>query len=309
MFDMRVGIALAIVTISASCSQAPPAPTSPSANMEGVSAATGVGGSTLKFNPPALVTPVDGERVNDRKPTLVWANAVAKYGAAGAAYELEVSSPTEVVYGATVDESPDFGAHALPFDLEYDTTYSWRARARIGGDVGPWSNWSEFRSPARPVAVISSGGGGSTACAAPLSEAQPGENRRPRPNDSAIVRQVAAAFPAAFLGSCQHAGGSWEFMDRAVDALRSKDGRYGYNAKRGNMNDPSVDVVSYYYHPLIQDINGRPEVYIFDLIGGHCGPTPSVVWNDVTDITFQSGTLGRTMYPRPGRNVTVVPCS
>ena len=94
-------------------------------------------------------------------------------------------------------------------------------------------------------------------------------------------------------------------MDRAIDALRTKDGRYGYNAKRGNMNDPSMDVASYFYRPETDvNINGRAEVYIFDLIGGHCGPTPSLVWIDVTDITNSSGTIGRTMYPRPGRTVT-----
>jgi hypothetical protein len=43
------------------------------------------------------------------------------------------------------------------------------------------------------------------------------------------------------------------------------------------------------------------------MIGGYCGANPFIVWNDVTDITFSSGTLGRTMYPRPGRNVT--PCT
>ena len=52
---------------------------------------------------------------------------------------------------------------------------------------------------------------------------------------------------------------------------------------------------------------GNADVYIFDLIGGHCGAQPSVIWNDVTDITFSSGTLGRTTYPRPGR--VVPPCT
>ena len=46
-----------------------------------------------------------------------------------------------------------------------------------------------------------------------------------------------------------------------------------------------------------------PLYFIFDLIGGHCGSTPSVIWNDVTAVTFDSGTVGRTMYPRPGRTV------
>lgn len=309
-FDFRVGIALAVVVVSASCSRAPQAPTAPSATAEAVSAATAADGSTLKVNPPALVSPVEGERVNDRRPTLLWANSIAKYGSMGTEYEIQVSSPTAVVYEMVVGQAPDFGAHLIPFDLEYDTTYSWRVRARSGNDFGPWSALAEFKSPLRPGPVVPIGIGGTSTCAAPLSPMGPGETRKPRPNDSAIVRGVANAFPGAFARSCQEHGGSWEFMDRSVDALRAKDGRYGYNAKRGNMFDPSMDVVSYYYRPEIVDINGNASVYIFDLIGGHCGPNPVVVWIDVTDITFQSGTLGRTMYPRPGRNVTVTgPCT
>jgi hypothetical protein len=313
-FDFRVGIALAALAISASCSRTPPpAPTAPSATAGSVSAATAADGSTLKVNPPALVTPVEGERVNDRRPTLIWANAIRRYVDTGVAYDIEVWSPTDRVYTTTVGETPDFGQHLLPFDLEYDLAYTWRVRAREprdGGDIGPWSNEAQFQSPLRPTPTVSITPGGSATCAAPLSPVGPGESRKPRPNDSAIVRAVANAFPASLFASCQEHGGNWEFMDRTVDALRQKDGRYGYNAKRGNMFDPSLDVVSYYYHPEIRDIHGRAEVYIFDIIGGHCGPSPFVVWNDVTDITFQSGTLGRTLYPRPGRNVTVTgPCT
>ena len=98
-------------------------------------------------------------------------------------------------------------------------------------------------------------------------------------------------------------------MDRAIDALRAVDGRYGYNAKRGNMNDPSLDVASYYYRPDPNGFQGSDAVYIFDMIGGHCGSNPNVIWNDVTDITYQSGTLGRTMYPRPGRVVDTSSCA
>ena len=303
-FDIRVGIALAVVAVSASCSQAPQALTAPSATAEAVSAATGVDGSTLKVSPPALVSPVENERVNDRRPTLIWANATGKYGAIGVAYDIEVSSPTAVVYEMTVGETSDFGDHIIPFDLEYDKTYSWRVRARVGNEFGPWSAMGAFLSP-RPVAIIPSLPGAVATCVADQSPMGPGETRRPRPNHSNIVRGVAAAFPGALINSCQEHGGSWEFMDRTVDALRAFDGRWGYNCKRGNCNDPSVDVASYYYGPPIDNINNDPRVYIFDLIGGHCGPNPVIIWNDVTDITFQSGTLGRTIYPRVGRNVVI----
>jgi hypothetical protein len=307
-----IGICLAVVAISASCSQQPQAPTAPSAARSNDTAATGPDGSTLKFNPPALVTPVEGVRAEDRRPTLVWANATSRYGAAGVEYDLEVYKGDELVYQATAGESPDFGAHLIPFDLEFDTRYRWRGRARIGPDAGPWASFAEFQSPARPItSPVFTPGAGVTQCSAPLSPLGPGENRKPRPNDFAIVKQVAGAFPAAFGHSCQeHYGAAgWEFMDRAIDALRAKDGRYGYNAKRGAMHDPSQDVASYYYGPVTDSIHGRPEVYIFDIIAGHCGPTPAPFWGDVTDITFQSGTLGRTMFPRPGRNVTPTPCA
>ncbi len=305
-FEFRVGICLAALTISAACSKSPEAPTAPSAATKDAPSAAAADGSTLKFNAPALVTPIDRSRAEDRRPTLVWANAQSKYAGIGVAYDVEVSSPTATVYSQTVGESPDFGAHILPFDTEFDTVYSWRVRARLGDDVGPWGT-AEFLSTARPVVTAPTiTAGGPTACAAPLSPMGPGETRKPRPNDSAIVRAVANAFPAAFRNSCQEHG-TWEFMDRTIDALRAKDGRYGYNAKRGNMNDPSQDVTSYFYANH-ENFQGSPQVYIFDMIGGHCGSNPSVVWLDVTDITFNSGTIGRTMYPRPGRNVTPTVC-
>ncbi len=293
------------------CTQASQSITSPTASLGG-SLANAADGSTLKVTAPALVSPIDGARAEDRKPTLVWLNSNGRYGAVGVAYDIELSTPAAVVYSRTVGESPDFGAHLVELDLDYDTVYSWRMRAHVGNPdtVGPWSSWTSFLSPTRPVAAAPpASGGGSVAtggCAAPISALAAGETRKPRPNHSDTVRAVASAFPAAFRNSCQDQGGSWEFMDRTTDTLRARDGRWGYNAKRGNTNDPSHDVVSYFYANG-NEINGRPEVYIFDIIGGHCTSNPSVVWVDNTDITAQSGTIGRTIYPRPGR--VVAPCA
>ena len=305
----RVGSCLALLAAGLACTQAPQALTAPSASTGG-STADAADGTSLKVTAPALVSPVDGVRAEDRRPTIIWVNSSGRYGSVGVAYDIEVSTPTTVVYSQTVGETPDIGSHLLPFDLEYDMVYSWRVRAHIGNPdtVGPWSSWASFLSPTRPVAVVTAPGASPVGgCAAPLSPLGPGETRKPRPNDSAIVRAIASAYPAALQHSCQPEGGSWEFMDRTIDALRAKDGRYGYNCKRGNCNDPSLDVASYYYGGQFADIQGRFEVYIFDLIGGHCGQFPSTTWGDVTDITFNSGTVGRTMYPRPGRNVA--PCT
>jgi hypothetical protein len=303
-FDIRVGICLAVLATGAACSQSPQAPTAPSATQGSVAAATGPDGSTLKFNTPALVSPVERTRAEDRRPTLVWANAQSRYGGIGVAYDLQVETATARIYEQTVGETPDFGAHLLPFDLEFDTVYFWRVRARVGNEFGPWSSYAEFMSPSRPVSVAPpTVAGGTTTCAAPPSPMGAGETRKPRPNDSNIVRQVASTYPGAMRNSCQEHGGSWEFMDRVVDTLRAKDGRYGYNAKRGNMNDASLDAISYFWGNH-DGFNGSTQVYIFDIISGHCGASPASFWGDVTDITYSSGTVGRSLYPRRGRNVT-----
>jgi hypothetical protein len=80
-------------------------------------------------------------------------------------------------------------------------------------------------------------------------------------------------------------------MDQVVDTLRTYDTRWGYNGKRGNVGDPSKDVIAYHYGGGPDE--GSTDVYIIDIIGGHCGPTPSVIWSDVTGVTLQSGNVGR----------------
>ncbi len=80
-------------------------------------------------------------------------------------------------------------------------------------------------------------------------------------------------------------------MDQVVDTLRTYDTRWGYNGKRGNSNDPSMDVVTYNYGSGADE--GSTQVYIIDIIGGHCGAAPSPGWNDVTAATASSGTIGR----------------
>lgn len=106
-----------------------------------------------------------------------------------------------------------------------------------------------------------------------------------------LLRTLALKNTAALNNSCQEHGGTWQFMDMAVDVLRTYDSRFGYNGKRGNANDPSKDAIAYHYGDG-PDANST-EVYIVDIIGGHCGPLPSPTWNDVTRITIDSGTIGR----------------
>ncbi|HEX8031348.1 MAG TPA: hypothetical protein VF491_22920, partial [Vicinamibacterales bacterium] len=198
----RVGTCLALLTASLACTQAAQPLTSPSASTGG-SLANAADGTTLKMTAPGVVSPIDGVRAEDRRPTLIWLNSNGRYGPSiGVAYDIQLSTPAAVVYERTVGESSEFGAHLVEMDLDYDTVYSWRIRAHVGNPdtVGPWSNWTNFLSPTRPTAVAPPTGGGGVAsggCAAPISALAAGENRKPRPNDSATVRAVANAYPAA----------------------------------------------------------------------------------------------------------------
>lgn len=106
----------------------------------------------------------------------------------------------------------------------------------------------------------------------------------PVPDDSATVDAYAAANPSELANSCQNAGGSWAFMDGVVAALQAVDPRYGYNAKRGNVDDPSQDAISYYTGPLSSMTAGSIEVFVFDIIGNHCGADPVPTWQNVTII-------------------------
>lgn len=116
------------------------------------------------------------------------------------------------------------------------------------------------------------------------------------PNQFSVVQAVAGENPDALANSCQDEGGTWEFMDTVVERLHSSDPRWGYNGKRGNVNDLSKDAISYYWGTATQPPHGSNEVYVIDIIGGHCGPNPSPAWQDVTD--YSGGTLGAYVYPR-----------
>ena len=69
------------------------------------------------------------------------------------------------------------------------------------------------------------------------------------PNMAHVVAEIAASHPDALRNSCQEHGGSWEFIDLVVDALRRHDTRWGYNWKRWNEGDPSQDLVNYHRGP------------------------------------------------------------
>ncbi len=94
------------------------------------------------------------------------------------------------------------------------------------------------------------------------------------------MAQLARERPDLLQQSCREHGGNNRFMFEAVRRLRAVDNRYGLNWKRGGVGDLSQDIVNYNFSD--ESDEGTKNVYIIDIIGGHCGPRPNPAWIDQT---------------------------
>ena len=222
MFKTLPSVATACVLAAtlAACNGSPNAPSSSTAAGAPTTEA-GPNGETLKVQAPALVSPANDLRLDNRRPTLV-ANAVAgKFVGGSYSYEFELLTDGNArVDGTTLSQT----TWAYPTDLERDTAYRWRVRARMGNAVGPWSAARRFitllekrapdpRSPAH-------------GCRCPTWPTSSSRSRTvSRPRSRTRARSTTAR-------------PGWEFMDRVIDALRLEDTRWGYNWKRGDVGDP-----------------------------------------------------------------------
>lgn len=111
-------------------------------------------------------------------------------------------------------------------------------------------------------------------------------------NDGGVVEQLARERSDLLRASCAEHGGNNRFMFEAVRRLRAIDNRYGLNWKRGNYGDLSQDIVTYNASAKSDEGAQSPDIYIIDIIGGHCGPNPSAAWIDQTRATRDAGTKG-----------------
>lgn len=110
-----------------------------------------------------------------------------------------------------------------------------------------------------------------------------------------VVRNVAARNPFSVVNSCRQFGGNERFMEDVVAELRLVTGsnRWGLNWKRGAVGALSEDVVNYFWGPEGEVMRNSSKVFIIDMIGGHCGPSPSPFWQDQTYATYGFGEIGR----------------
>jgi hypothetical protein len=194
------------------------------------------------------------------------------------AYDVEVSGTMSG--GITLAAQPTAYTVNAP-----SGTYTLRVRARAGGIVGPFSN----------VVTITVGGAAPAPAPAPVPAPTGNRTANPPPGTilplpgygPSVVQQMAASFPGALRNSC----GNNEWLLRLVYQLRQIDTRWGFNWKRGRVGDLSQDVVTYNFGSAPDE--NTTDVYIIDVIGGHCGGNPGPNWLDVTEDTRRGGTIGR----------------
>lgn len=81
---------------------------------------------------------------------------------------------------------------------------------------------------------------------------------------------VTAQSPGDLFASC----GNHNWIFKVLQRLRTIDSRYGLNWKRGVPGSMSDDVIVYNFSNLPDDQARAPQLYAWDVIGGHCGPSP-----------------------------------
>ena len=273
MFNTLPSLALACTAALtlAACNSSPNAPSTSDA--AGVGTEAGPNGETLKAQAPTVLAPPNDLRLDTRRPVMTVSTVQGRFVGGNFSYEFELMNDgNSVIDRITVPGGDGSATWSYPADLERDTPYRFRARARMGNAVGPWSSTSRF------ITLLEKR----------TPDPAPG-TRLPLPNMFHIVLQVVNDNPGILSPrrSCQEEewGGDhirgWEFMDKVVDALRLEDTRWGYMWKRGVVGDPSLDVVAYNYSA--EPDEGTSRIYAVDIIGSHCGNAVPV-WSNITGV-------------------------
>lgn len=283
-YALHLGL-VSLLAISAACTSNSN-PLSPSATPGGGNvAAVPEGTPTLKANAPGAPSPASGSTTelgpqNTLPVTLAVSNALATYANAVAlGHRFQLFEGSALIAEPLIPAGNGRTTWTVTTQLKFDTVYTWRARAELSDAYAAWSPTWTFRTPPAPVSGFNR-----------TPDPAPG-TRLPLPNRIGVVNAAFAARPDLVRRSCQSHGGTWEFADYLVDKLREEDNRWGYNWKRGNVGDPSEDIVD--YHHGAGRSEGSTQVYIMDFMLGHCGSSPAPAWIDQTSATIQGGSIGR----------------
>jgi hypothetical protein len=88
------------------------------------------------------------------------------------------------------------------------------------------------------------------------------------------VQAAAHAITQQYPGDLPRSCGNHTWLFRVLQRLRQIDNRYGLNWKRGVVGSMSDDVIMYNFADVPDPQATAPHMYAWDVIGGHCGPSP-----------------------------------
>lgn len=176
---------------------------------------------------PAMVSPVNSERVSSRTPDMTWTNATRTGPAGTVSYAIQIATDegfSNVVAYWTAPEGTTRTVSVSPTTLTYDVRYFWRVRAVEASVTGPWSAAQTFLAPATPVVVP------------PPTAPPPGS---PNPNDAIDLTTTTIVLgPAAFS--------SWTVGSTITDVRQANGELCIYHTQLGNwpttpfFGDPAV---------------------------------------------------------------------
>lgn len=254
------------------CSSTPETMLSPTA-VEPTATFVNPDGSTVKVGAPTNLTPTGGATIDTLRPTLSFSAAAGRFGNAPFEYELEVQSAS----GAVVYSRPSVGTqHTLETELSYSDNFWFRVRAHVGGQVGPWSNFAQFRTfdrPGPPPPPPPSAGGG-------LPFAVPASCLAG--NGAACALEISAV--SAEWGRCRGGDGvgCHRFTRQVVYALSLGDpnwqmiqaapGGHACNCFTCGGSDGTM---------FREDTTVYAGSQVYDMIVGAGGPSPAVSWSFV----------------------------
>lgn len=281
----RLACPLVGALILAGCSASPQTMLSPSP-VEAEATFLNADGSALKVFAPRDLGPAEGIVVDSVRPTLGFTSSVGRLQIVSLEHEIEVVNANgSVVYSRMVPASAASSTHTLESDLSYADSFTWRARARLAEQTGPWSAPASFRTPDRPGPAAPIPGG-------PLPFPVPAACGPFGPTDrTGCVLAMTSVSP--WWAACQGGSGTncHRFTRSVAAAMAVSDPGWGLLSKNpgeqqcswnscgsGNGSGYGEDVVAHHDGATLR---------AWDIVGGAGAPGAQAGWSRIS--SFRSG--------------------